>query len=58
MGILHHENYNLVHVAVTVSLSLESHCLSHLDLNNLPWLFKGKGDIQFDVYRSMKNATK
>ncbi|CAI8047892.1 Serine/threonine-protein kinase haspin homolog [Geodia barretti] len=36
----------------------ESHCLSHLDLNNLPWLFKGKGDIQFDVYRSMKNATK
>ena len=37
---------------------LESHCLSHLDLNKLPWLFKGKGDIQFDVYRDMRNATK
>ena len=24
----------------------------------MPWLFKGKGDIQFDVYRNMRNATK
>jgi serine/threonine-protein kinase haspin len=36
----------------------DSHCLSHQDLNNMPWLFKGKGDIQFDVYRNMRNATK
>ena len=36
----------------------ESNCLSHQDLNNLPWLFKGKGDIQFDVYRQMRNATR
>lgn len=36
----------------------ESHCLSHLDLTNLPWLFTGKGDIQFDIYRNMKNASR
>ena len=36
----------------------DGHCLSHQDLNDMPWLFKGKGDIQFDVYRNMRNATK
>ena len=39
-------------------LSSDSRCLSHQDLTHLPWLFKGKGDIQFDVYRDMRNATK
>ena len=33
-------------------------CVSYTDLNNLPWLFKGKGDIQFDVYRDMRNNSK
>lgn len=33
-------------------------CVSYTDLNNLPWLFKGKGDIQFDVYRDMRNHSK
>ena len=33
-------------------------CVSYNDLNKLPWLFRGKGDIQFDVYRNMKNASK
>ena len=43
--------------AVIIVCHSESDCLSHQDLNNLPWLFKGKGDIQFDVYRNMRNAT-
>ncbi|XP_064383267.1 serine/threonine-protein kinase haspin-like [Halichondria panicea] len=36
----------------------DSECVSFTDLNNMPWLFKGKGDIQFDVYRNMRNDTK
>ena len=28
------------------------------DLKNIPWLFEGKGDAQFDVYREMQRATK
>ena len=33
-------------------------CVSYNDLNRLDWLFKGKGDIQFDVYRQMKEVSK
>ncbi len=33
-------------------------CVSYVDLKKMPWLFKGKGDIQFDVYRDVKNETK
>lgn len=32
-------------------------CTSYFDLGKTPWLFKGKGDIQFDVYRNIRNHT-
>lgn len=33
-------------------------CVSYNDLNRLPWLFEGKGDIQYEVYREMREATR
>ena len=33
-------------------------CVSFTDLEKLPWLFEGKGDPQFQVYRDMKKATR
>lgn len=32
--------------------------MSYNDLNRLPWLFEGKGDIQYEVYRDMRKATR
>jgi len=45
------------HLVVSLPAA-ESGCVSYVDLKKMPWLFKGKGDIQFDVYRDIKNATK
>ena len=42
-----------------LSMALDdTDCVSYVDLKKMPWLFKGKGDIQFDVYRDVKNHTK
>ncbi|CAI8047890.1 Serine/threonine-protein kinase haspin homolog, partial [Geodia barretti] len=32
-------------------------CVSYHDLEQLPWLFEGRGDLQFDVYRDMRKIT-
>ena len=33
-------------------------CVSYHDLEQLPWLFEGKADLQFDIYRDMRKATR
>jgi serine/threonine-protein kinase haspin len=50
-----------VHVTVidyTLSRLSQGNCISYNDLNNLPWLFKGKeNDIQHQTYLHMQNCT-
>ena len=46
-------------ITLTACVSLcAGECVSYNDLNRLDWLFKGKGDIQFDVYRQMREVSK
>jgi serine/threonine-protein kinase haspin len=44
-------------VDYTLSRMRQGECVSFNDLEHLPWLFEGEGDIQFNVYREMKKNT-
>ena len=39
-------------------MALPSGKILYVDLNSDPDLFEGKGDLQFDIYRLMKEQTK
>ncbi|CAI8047888.1 Serine/threonine-protein kinase haspin [Geodia barretti] len=44
-------------VDYTLSRVKQDECVSYHDLEQLPWLFEGRGDLQFDVYRDMRKIT-
>jgi serine/threonine-protein kinase haspin len=44
-------------VDYTISRVKQDECVSYHDLEQLPWLFEGRGDLQFDVYRDMRKTT-
>ena len=46
-----------VSIHLTLSSMVSDDCVLFNDLDQLPWLFEGEGDIQFKVYRNMRMAT-
>lgn len=49
---------SVFHLAVSIVITNADDCVSFNDLERLPWLFEGEGDIQFNVYREIKKTTK
>lgn len=48
----------IISSVVYLLCAANTQCTSYVNLNKMPWLFKGKGDIQFNVYRDVRNHTR